>query len=52
MPTDSKEYDVTIDSENGYVYFDPKGKHEYTIILLHGLGGTPDLFFNMFVKDV
>ena len=52
VPTDSKYYNVHIDPSNGDIYFNPKVKHEYTVILLHGLGGDPSFYFDFFTEDV
>ena len=44
------KWTMTKDTKTNYIYFDPKGKHENTIILLHGFSSTSSAFEN-FIKN-
>lgn len=43
-----EHYNITIDKSNGYVYLDPKGEHDRTIIFMHGHGGTAHGMMGLF----
>lgn len=43
-----RDWNLTKDPKTNYIYFDPKGKHENTIIMLHGFSGTSAMFEDSF----
>lgn len=49
----NKYWDITTDPTNGYIYMNPKnGKHEQTVIFLHGYEGNATNFYETFAKDM
>ena len=49
----NKNYIMTEDKTNGYIYLDPlehNQPHKYTVIFLHGLGDTGRGFVDMFTN--
>ena len=44
-------WDITQD-EQGYIYMDPKGAHENTIIMLHGYQENSTMFYNNFTESL
>ena len=46
----SKDWNVFIDDQTHVITMNPKGKHNMTIIFLHGAGGSAWTFFPMFER--